>query len=277
MRQRRPSVRLEQKWPGRKAGLTLIEVLVVIGIIGILATVYFPVVGPPKTKSRMAMCMGNLRQLNRSWLQYSEDFRTELPNNPILPGTNYDTPAWVYGNLKSQTGSHDRKAIQQGQLWKYCPDLRCYQCPSAGMPTNIASITSRIRSYSMNCYMHGVDFAAKMPPVLIGDYRVNVKMSDIVWPGPSKALVFLEENENRIDDGQFGFHPDPACNTWYDAPALWHGKISNLSFADGHVELVHWKNPSTLTLNGSYTSIDAPFDDLRQLQGAIATRAGEAK
>lgn len=68
------------------------------------------------------------------------------------------------------------------------------------------------------------------------------KLGDIHNPDPAHCLVFIEENEETIEDGQFGMPTlpyVPNANEWYDLPSSRHNQGGNLSFTDGHVE--HWK------------------------------------
>lgn len=66
--------------------------------------------------------------------------------------------------------------------------------------------------------------------------RGRRKTSDIRRPGPSLAMVFMEEAQFSIDDGQFGFSPSglpgrAAVDIWLNIPAMVH-RGSNFAFAD---------------------------------------------
>ena len=101
-------------------------------------------------------------------------------------------------------------------------------------------------------------------------YAVNRKTADITRPGPSSASVFLDEHENSIDDGHFGFNPEG--DMWMNLPAMWHNHGCNFSFADGHAELLKWRDPRTLALK-VINSVSTPNNpDLRKLQAILATK-----
>jgi prepilin-type N-terminal cleavage/methylation domain-containing protein len=57
---------------GRRA-FTLVEVLVVVGIISVLAGIILPVMMQARRKAREATCISNLRQLAAAWEMYCED------------------------------------------------------------------------------------------------------------------------------------------------------------------------------------------------------------
>jgi prepilin-type N-terminal cleavage/methylation domain-containing protein/prepilin-type processing-associated H-X9-DG protein len=64
-----------QQTRGRRSelGLTLIELLTVIAIIGILASILIPVVGAVRSSARNAQCLSNLRQIGVATFLFLED------------------------------------------------------------------------------------------------------------------------------------------------------------------------------------------------------------
>jgi len=64
----------------RAAGFTLVEMLVVIAIITILASLLLPIVGGAGQSARLAKCVSNLGQAYKSVRQYSQYHKDYLPN-----------------------------------------------------------------------------------------------------------------------------------------------------------------------------------------------------
>src|SRR4051812_18055446 len=60
---------------------TLLELLVVIGIIAILASLLFPSLAKAKSKAQSTACLNNLRQLQLAYLQYAQEHNESLPPN----------------------------------------------------------------------------------------------------------------------------------------------------------------------------------------------------
>lgn len=68
---------------GRGAGFTLVEILVVIGIIALLIGLLLPALGKAREQSRKTACLSNLRSLGQGLYIYANSHRDRLPNgNP---------------------------------------------------------------------------------------------------------------------------------------------------------------------------------------------------
>jgi prepilin-type N-terminal cleavage/methylation domain-containing protein/prepilin-type processing-associated H-X9-DG protein len=257
-----------------RRAFTLIELLVVIAIIAILAAILLPALARAKAKALQTACLNNLKQLQLCWLIYPDENGDVIPLNPKNSAAN----AWITGDVSTQVGATNTHLIEAGQLFPYNKSVGIYRCPADTLPDTRSSptITFRVRSYSMSCYMSGEDVGATHN-ALTG-YHVNKKTADIISPRPALAFVFVEEAQYSNDDGHFGFSPDGQpgqgpVNNWLNMPAQWH-KGATFSFADGHASFRKWINGTTLAINTNPGGNDLAPDhsDLRYVQSILAQK-----
>jgi prepilin-type processing-associated H-X9-DG protein len=135
-----------------------------------------------------------------------------------------------------------------GVLFCYNNSPAIYRCPADKSTVCDQRQIPRTRSYSMNWYMN------MWPNPADHDYNTDWhRLGEIRNPGPERAFVFADEHENTTSWGLFAMnHPKGWVQTgttvwtWLSAPATRHGNAGTLSFADGHVELWRWKEPTTI-------------------------------
>ena len=238
------STNLQRNWrlPAGKAGggpfaqaFTLIELLVVIAIIAILAGMLLPALSKAKAKAQNINCLSNLKQMTLAWTLYAGDYDDRLVLNWL--GT---TNAWIGGTVSSMPGATNEMDIKNGRLYPYNTSTEIYRCPRDIVPPAALKVAlkgnRRTRSYSMQGRMGGNDTENW---VLGTQYPMRKKMGDITFPGPTEALVFIEESSITIDDGYFAVKAQGVL-TWQNSPSVRHSQATAMSFADGHSEIWRW-------------------------------------
>ena len=80
----------------KTGGFTLVELLVVIGIIAVLISILMPVLTRMQEQSRRTKCLSNLRALGQGMSMYAHEHRDRLPNsNPRMTTRDYASANYV--------------------------------------------------------------------------------------------------------------------------------------------------------------------------------------
>jgi prepilin-type N-terminal cleavage/methylation domain-containing protein/prepilin-type processing-associated H-X9-DG protein len=242
----------------KPSAFTLVELLVVIGIIALLIAVLLPALQAARDGAARTACLSNERQLTAAWLMYADENRGWLPaGGPDAPKTETPQIPWIAGYTVWGTAT-PIQCMQQGSLWKFTKSPGVYHC---GVDPSWHAIT-----YAMNVFLNGDR----------GFGSFVTKLSQV--KSTEKIFVFIEEDDWRTafagqrpyNLGAFATTEKPST-IWIDYPATWHRNGLALSFADGHAEYWKWSSETIrmmFTNNIDTASNPVALRDLRRLQEA---------
>lgn len=114
----------------KRPAFTLVELLVVIGIIALLISMLLPALNKAREQANRAKCLSNERQLYMALLMYSEAFNGSVPIGNWDGYLQQNYMIWYKG---------DKTPIVFGLLWptKFIKDPLAFYCPSDDDPADV--------------------------------------------------------------------------------------------------------------------------------------------
>lgn len=238
-----------------RRAFTLLELLVVIGIIAVLIAIGLPALRVAREQAKSAQCFSNLRQLAQAAFAYVQANDGSFP-----PSTYQNGLDWDFDTRSPQ-------AIRPGILWMGATNMAVQQCPNydGRSPT----VSDPFTGYNYNTSYIGRGKQEKTP---LGDLReAPMRLSSI--HRPSQIALF--------GDGQY----DNNTNKFMRAPVLMgstdvgdgasaavrlagtqgyrHRGRTNVCYCDGHAQsVVERYNATGTSTNGvlsySTTAVAGP-------------------
>lgn len=117
---------------GTRRGFTLVELLVVIGIIAVLISILLPSLQRAKEAANGVKCQSNCKQLMYAFTLFAMDHKNKLPGSMASFDGNPDHADWLYGIIPgTNSPGNFNTCPQSGTVFPYTKDADLYRCPSA--------------------------------------------------------------------------------------------------------------------------------------------------
>ncbi len=233
---------------------SLIELLVVVAIMGVLASVLLPSLSRARDRTREVTCATNLRTWGHAFHLYANDYNGTLPhtddrarNRPAdVHDPNHPEHECCYIDvLPPLLGRRAWRDFDEGEK----PTDDIWQCPMA-RPLDDTAYSPQYQpsrtgyhSYAMNSYLEH-DFPFGLPEGM-EPYPSFLKLERCRWPSVT-LLMFEQTLDPKRGYGQQGGHTMAGRFTAEDARALAErhprgrqGLGGNVIMIDGHHE---WRN-----------------------------------
>jgi prepilin-type N-terminal cleavage/methylation domain-containing protein/prepilin-type processing-associated H-X9-DG protein len=247
----------------KAGGFTLVELLVVIGIIAVLIGVLLPALQKARNQAVRTQCMSNQRQLMQGLYLYESIFKGAIPDNTT--GGNPSGNNRVYDSSLGTT----RYAVEGwhglGKLWVshamptsaakafYCPipqeDVAVHYDPTQWYPPNPPGFyTGIIRiGYEYRVFDDQFQNPQWMPAIERGSlngqfYHLKIGKMKLRDGGVLNSFGGALLARNSTSSGPIALLADLMANRSTNAPlADWpHGNPwgANVGYSDGHVEWI---------------------------------------
>jgi prepilin-type N-terminal cleavage/methylation domain-containing protein len=168
----------------RRHAFSLLELLVVIGIIVALAALLLPVLGGARESAKRAQCLSNLRQLTVAWIAYAHDNESHICSSQLGRSWSWSGPTGP-NQLRIQIEAdlvQPHPELENGVLWSYLKNAAVYRCPD-----DQSDPLGNRCSFQINGYLAGT--------VLSGGAPALMKLDDITQS--SKTFVWIIPRRRR--------------------------------------------------------------------------------
>jgi len=193
----------------RRRAFTLVELLVVIGIIAVLISILLPSLSRARESAKQVKCLNNLRSIAQATMMYCNENKFAVPGPAEGPNNGLLAPeSFVYWLPPSSPAPYND--VNQSALSRYLGsgrtlDTQVLTCPSDNTDEHRVTASGRPPypfSYSMNGFIAADNSRNSKDPANRPAGRDYLRVLTQVRNNSMKVW-FVDESESTINDGMF--------------------------------------------------------------------------
>jgi prepilin-type N-terminal cleavage/methylation domain-containing protein/prepilin-type processing-associated H-X9-DG protein len=226
-----------------RRGFTLVELLVVIGIIALLISILLPALNRARESGMKVQCLSNIRQVGIVFTMYINQSKGRLPPYPASIGNGPQPCDWIYWQTLPATMLTQRPLDDSPVLRLMGTPVNpaVMRCPSDRWEEHVAGANGTSTAYGP--YFFSYSLNQLMTP---GTPTAPKSLSISSIKRPAEKVLLVEEDERTINDGRWAgtatggdylsirhdrnrIQPDDSTN--------WNRNVDrggNVVFLDGH-------------------------------------------
>jgi prepilin-type processing-associated H-X9-DG protein/prepilin-type N-terminal cleavage/methylation domain-containing protein len=239
-----------------RGGFTLVELLVVIGIIAVLISILLPSLSRARDSAKTLSCLSNLRQLGMATAMYTGAQKNYMPHTTTTfkpdpsghPTWTDQTILWfnaIDPYLQQTEDNSNRTGVAKDRnykRWKQCVVYDTF--PPIKGTAGQDNLTEFAKTYKMNAHLRH----RNNTPARVTEIKRN---SEFVYLGDGISLDQTGDVPGLDESGAFSMSVnDPDNTSSWGIPGLRHRGAANILFVDGHCE--------TVTLKSSVIPLTSP-------------------
>lgn len=198
---------------GIRAGFTLVEMLMVIAIIVVLASLILPAIMRARESARGVQCTNNLRQLGIGLIRFNDvkgfyvPYRWENNEEPNPYGVSRARWQWILADFVEGPAQHPDAVAAAKGADPTCTNVplypKVYQCPSFTSGSDASSIRNGAYGYNFQYLGNSRNMVDGDPSTPYINFPINKV------PDPARTVAIADSRGGNVPHGGHSMTLDP--------------------------------------------------------------------
>jgi prepilin-type processing-associated H-X9-DG protein/prepilin-type N-terminal cleavage/methylation domain-containing protein len=218
-----------------KKAFTLVELLVVIGIITVLLGILLPALSTARQQSLTVTCLSNLRQMVIAVHSYADAYNGQYPIAYYTDIGSAQMVSYNWDFTVTRLLPSGQVTVTPGILWQGSTNAQIQQCPSFSGNSNAPGDPYTGYNYNDSYIGGGQSGSTTAPPAKLNQVTHPTRCA-LFGDGQYSAGAdkYMRSPIPGPDDTIFSF-----TSSWAGTQGFRHRGGTNIAFCDGHAETLY--------------------------------------